>query len=387
MPDDATARHAEVISIDEQRAARRSSPDGRPRCAALTADGRACRNYAVEDGRCRVHALDRGPAADRAATPPAPDPEGDAARARVDAEVSRRGWAPAVDALEALREVSGDRFLDHVREAAAFLRRRLTGDYSIDEYGFDEDLTSSVLMPLLRPLHRHYWRVSSHGVEHLPREDGALVVANHAGTLPFDALIARLDILEHTGRHARELGADLVFKTPLVGPYSRKTGATLASGDDAHRLLSSGELVAVWPEGFKGIGKPWKDRYKLQRFGRGGFVATALRAQVPIIPTAIVGSEEIYPMIYDLRVVARLLGLPYFPVVPQMFALPILGPLALLPLPSKWVVEYGEPIDTSRFGPDAADDPMAVFDLTDHVRDTIQQMLYRNLMGRRSVFL
>jgi 1-acyl-sn-glycerol-3-phosphate acyltransferase len=172
-----------------------------------------------------------------------------------------------------------------------------------------------------------------------------------------------------------------------VGPLGRKTGATLASGDDADRLLASGEMVAVWPEGFKGIGKPWKDRYKLQRFGRGGFVATALRAQVPIVPTAIVGSEEIYPMIYDLRVVARLLGFPYFPVVPQMFALPVLGPIALLPLPSKWIIEYGEPIDTTEYGPEAAEDPMAVFDLTDRVRDTIQQMLYRNLMGRRSVFL
>jgi 1-acyl-sn-glycerol-3-phosphate acyltransferase len=213
------------------------------------------------------------------------------------------------------------------------------------------------------------------------------VVANHAGTLPADALITRLDILDQTGRHARELAADLVFRTPFVGEFARKTGATLASGDDADRLLASGELVAVWPEGFKGIGKPWKDRYKLQRFGRGGFVATALRAQVPIVPTAIVGSEEIYPLLYDLRLVARLFGLPYFPIVPQMFALPVLGPLALLPLPSKWIIEYGEPIDTSAYGPDAADDPMAVFDLTDQVRDRIQQMLYRNLMGRRSVFL
>jgi 1-acyl-sn-glycerol-3-phosphate acyltransferase len=388
MPNDATAREAEVISMDEQRAARRSGPGGRPRCAALTNDGRPCRNYAVEDGRCRVHAVAATPApvvtedARRAA-----DPDGDTARARIDAEVARRGWAPAVDALEALRDVSGERFLDHVREAAGFLRRRLTGDYTIDEYGFDVDLTESIMMPLLRPLHRHYWRVSSHGIENLPTEDGALVVANHAGTLPFDAMITRLDILEHTGRHARELGADLVFKTPFVGPLGRKTGATLASGDDADRLLTSGEMVAVWPEGFKGIGKPWKDRYKLQRFGRGGFVATALRAQVPIVPTAIVGSEEIYPLIYDLRIVARLLGFPYFPVVPQMFALPVLGPLALLPLPSKWIIEYGDPIDTTEYGREAADDPMAVFDLTDRVRDTIQQMLYRNLMGRRSVFL
>jgi 1-acyl-sn-glycerol-3-phosphate acyltransferase len=389
--------HAQVISIAEQRAARdaRASGDagGRSRCAALTAEDRPCRNYAVQDGFCRVHAVreptpDAGDAVDAAEATGTVDDrahqrEVHDARARIDREVARRGWAPAVDALEALRDATGDAWLDHLRGAAAFLRRRVTGDYSIDEFGFDEDLTTNVLMPLLRPLHAHYWRVASHGIEHVPTTSGGLVVANHAGTLPADALIT----LDQTGRHARELGADLVFRTPFVGEFARKTGATLASGDDADRLLTSGELVAVWPEGFKGIGKPWKDRYKLQRFGRGGFVATALRAQVPIIPTAIVGSEEIYPLLYDLRIVARLLGLPYFPIVPQMFALPVLGPLALLPLPSKWVIEYGEPIDTSGYGPDAADDPMAVFDLTDQVRDRIQQMLYRNLMGRRSVFL
>jgi 1-acyl-sn-glycerol-3-phosphate acyltransferase len=393
---DVSGSEAQVISIAEQRAARQArGPAGaatRVRCSATTAEGRACRNYAVEGGYCRVHAAREQPVASAPASAgPAPDRaqerEVAAARRRIDREVARRGWAPAVDALAALRDATGDASLDHVRDMAAFLRRRVTGDYRIDEFGFDEDLTSSVLMPLLRPLHSHYWRVSSHGTEHLPEVGGGLVVANHAGTLPADALITRLDILDQTGRHARELAADLVFRTPFVGEFARKTGATLASGDDADRLLASGELVAVWPEGFKGVGKPWKDRYKLQRFGRGGFVATALRAQVPIVPTAIVGSEEIYPLLYDLRLVARIFGFPYFPVVPQMFALPVLGPLALLPLPSKWIIEYGEPIDTSGYGPDAADDPMAVFDLTDQVRDRIQQMLYRNLMGRRSVFL
>jgi 1-acyl-sn-glycerol-3-phosphate acyltransferase len=392
---DVPSSDAQVISIAEQRAARdaRGAPvggAGRARCAARTAEGRACRNYAVMDGVCRVHTV-RAPST----PPPAREPLGDRtstreaaeARSRLDREVARRGWAPAVDALEALRDATGDAWLDHLRGTASFLRRRLTGDYRIDEFGFDEDLTTNVLMPLLRPLHAHYWRVSSSGIGHVPHAGGGLVVANHAGTLPADALITRLDILDQTGRHARELAADLVFRTPFVGEFARKTGATLASGGDADRLLASGELVAVWPEGFKGVGKPWKDRYKLQRFGRGGFVATALRAQVPIVPTAIVGSEEIYPLLFDLRLVARTLGLPYFPIVPQMFALPLLGPLALLPLPSKWIIEYGEPIDTTAYGPDAADDPMAVFDLTDQVRDRIQQMLYRNLMGRRSVFL
>ncbi|GGI05649.1 lysophospholipid acyltransferase family protein [Egicoccus halophilus] len=420
----AASRDADVISIAEQRAARsRATGVARERCAATTADGRPCRNYAVDQGRCRVHAprpaattdadpgvdpgVDPGadPGVDPGADPGASDDAGHAtssgararirraddeaarAAARVAREAQKRGWQPPVDALGALHEVAGASWTDHLREGAAFLRRRLTGDYEVDEFGFDEDLTNSVLMPLVRPLHRHWWRVASHGAANVPSSGGGLVVANHAGTLPADALITRLDILEQTGRHARELAADLALRTPFVGPFARKTGATLASGPDADRLLERGELVAVWPEGFKGVGKPWRDRYRLQRFGRGGFVATALRAQVPIVPTAIVGSEEIYPLLYDLRVVARLFGLPYFPIVPQLFALPVLGPLALLPLPSKWVIEYGEPIDTSAYGPEAADDPMVVFELTDHVRDTIQRMLHRNLMGRRSVFL
>jgi 1-acyl-sn-glycerol-3-phosphate acyltransferase len=223
------------------------------------------------------------------------------------------------------------------------------------------------------------------GLEHVPSDSGALIVANHAGTLPFDAIMTKVALLdEHPAhRHLRELAADLALRVPIIGPLARKTGNTLAHNDDAIRLLGAGELVGVWPEGFKGIGKLYRDRYKLQRFGRGGFVEVALRAQVPIIPVAIVGAEEIYPMIANARVLARLFGLPYFPIT---WTFPLLGPLGMVPLPSRWVIDFGEPIDTARFGPEAAEDPMTVFELTDRVRDTIQQMLYRNLMGRRSIF-
>jgi 1-acyl-sn-glycerol-3-phosphate acyltransferase len=144
-----------------------------------------------------------------------------------------------------------------------------------------------------------------------------------------------------------------------------------------------GELVGVWPEGFKGIGKPYGDRYKLQRFGRGGFVGAALRARVPIIPCSIVGAEEIYPMVGNARTLARVLGLPYFPITPTW---PLLGPLGAVPLPSKWYIEFGDPIETSSLDPDGAEDPMLVFNLTDQVRETIQQTLYRLLLQRRSVF-
>ena len=270
-------------------------------------------------------------------------------------------------------------------DALAFLRRRLTGDYAVDEFGFDADLTDNVVLPLLRPLYRTWFRVETTGLHHVPDEGGALVVANHSGTVPLDALMTSVALHDDhpAHRYLRMLGADLVFRMPVVGQLSRKHGSTLACTADAERLLTAGELVGVWPEGFKGIGKPFADRYKLQRFGRGGFVSAALRTGKPIIPCSIVGAEETYPKIADVPALARLLNLPYFPVTPTF---PLLGPLGAVPLPSKWLIEFGEPLSTAELGPDAADDPMLVFNLADQVRETIQLTLYRLLGRRRNAF-
>lgn len=272
-----------------------------------------------------------------------------------------------------------------VARGLAYLRRRLTGDYTVDEFGFDEDYTLNVHLPALRPFYRTWFRVETRGIENIPDTGGALLVANHSGTIAFDSLMTQVAVHdEHPkARHLRMLGADLVFSTPFVGSMARRSGTTLAGNSDAQRLLSGGHLVGVWPEGFKGIGKPFTERYKLQRFGRGGFVAAALRAGVPIVPVSIVGAEEIYPILGDVPALARLLGMPYAPVTATW---PLLGPLGLIPLPSKWLIEFGPPIDTSGYGPEAADDPMLVFDLTDQVRETIQQTLYSLLMQRRSIF-
>jgi 1-acyl-sn-glycerol-3-phosphate acyltransferase len=270
-------------------------------------------------------------------------------------------------------------------DALAFARRRLAGDYTVDEFGFDTDLTESLLLPALRPLYQRWFRVQPIGLHHVPSEGGALVVANHSGTLPLDALMLAVALHDDhpAGRHLRMLAADLVFRAPVIGALARKQGGTLACNPDAERLLAAGELVGVWPEGFKGIGKSFRDRYKLQRFGRGGFVSAALRTGVPIIPCAVVGAEETYPKIGDIRPLARLLGVPYVPVTPTF---PLLGPLGLIPLPSKWYIEFGEPIRTGDLGPDAADDPMTVFNLNDQVRETIQHTLYRLLSQRRNPF-
>jgi 1-acyl-sn-glycerol-3-phosphate acyltransferase len=281
--------------------------------------------------------------------------------------------------------ISPDDVERHLASLLSFVRRRVTGDYTVDDFGFDEDFTRHFYLPVLHPLYRSWFRVEVRGIANIPAEGGGLVVANHSGTIAMDSLMTQVAVHdEHPAhRHLRMLGADLVFQTPVVGPVARKSGSTLAATADAERLLSSGELCGVWPEGFKGVGKPFSERYKLQRFGRGGFVAAALRTGVPIIPCSIVGAEEIYPIIGNMKTVARLFGAPYAPITPTW---PLLGPLGLIPLPSKWIIEFGSPVETADLGPNAADDPMLVFDLTDQVRETIQQTLYSLLMQRRSVF-
>jgi 1-acyl-sn-glycerol-3-phosphate acyltransferase len=273
-----------------------------------------------------------------------------------------------------------------IASIADFVRKRMTGDYTVDEFGFDEHLNEAILLPLLRGLFRHWFRVEVSGIEHLPRQGAGLVVANHAGVLPFDGLMASVAVHDHhpAKRDLRLLAADMVFDMPVMGQLARKAGHTMACTSDAHRLLAAGHLTAVFPEGYKGLGKHFRDRYKLQRFGRGGFVSAALRAKAPIIPCSIVGSEEIYPMIADVKLLARVLGLPYFPVTPLF---PLAGPAGLVPLPSKWHIQFGEPIFTDEYDEYAAEDPMVTFELTDQVRETIQQTLYQLLANRGNMFL
>jgi len=277
----------------------------------------------------------------------------------------------------------GVRWPASVEDTVAYARSRVRGDYAVDEFGFDPEFTTNVFLPLLRPLAHDWFRVEVKGVENLPTEGAALLVSNHAGTLPLDAMVLQSVVFDEIGRHVRTLGADLVFKTAYSNDLARKTGTTLACQEDADRLLTTDQLVGVFPEGFKGLGKTYRDRYKLQRFGRGGFVSAAIRAQVPIVPISIVGSEEIYPLLSRAPTLARALGVPYFPVTPLF---PWFGVLGMIPLPSKWIIQFGEGIATDELPAGAAEDPMVVFEVTDQVRETIQHALYALLMDRRSTF-
>ncbi len=325
--------------------------------------------------------------------PPAPAPTpgpAPAASATSNTTTRDRGVGdgiPVTDWLQAFttasKEIFGEDWEPRLAEFLAFLRRRVTGDYAVDEYGFDAEITERFFYSAIRPIAEKWFRVEVRGADNIPSEGGALVVSNHSGTVPVDGLVTGVSIHDHTGRHLRPLGADLVFRLPIIGEIARKAGATLACNADAERMLRGGELVGVWPEGFKGIGKPYSERYKLQRFGRGGFVSAAMRTGVPIVPCSVVGAEEIYPLVGNIPSLARLLGVPYIPITPLF---PLLGPLGLVPLPSKWLIEFGEPIRTDSYDEGAADDPMLVFNVTDQVRETIQQTLYTLLMQRRSVF-
>jgi 1-acyl-sn-glycerol-3-phosphate acyltransferase len=270
-------------------------------------------------------------------------------------------------------------------EAAEFVRRRAAGEYEVDESGFDPDFNASIVMPAALALYRQWFHVRMQGLENVPGSGAALIVANHSGVLPLDAIMLQAGVYdEHPcRRHLRLLGADLMYALPFLSTAARKSGHVPADPAEAERLLGAGELVGVFPEGFKGIGKPFSERYRLQRFGRGGFAVSAMRAGVPIIPCAIVGAEEIYPMIGNSEPMARLLGLPYFPVTPLF---PWLGLVGAVPLPSNWIIEFCDPVPTDGFTEDQQDDPETVSGLAEKVKDTIQRKLYELLAERGPAF-
>ena len=271
------------------------------------------------------------------------------------------------------------------RESLDAIMRRLGGGYEEDDFGLDEEFAEAAL-PFLEFLYDHWWRIQVEGVTNVPAHGRALLVANHAGILPWDAAMIAVALQrEHPlPRYPRFTVLDWAFELPYFSVAIRKLGGVPASPYNALRLLEQEELVAVFPEGTNGTQKLYRDRYRLRRFGRGGFVEIALRTGAPIVPVAIVGSEEIHPKLADAPLLARLAGMPFFPVTPTF---PALGPLGAVPLPSRWRMEFCEPIDLSEFGPEAATDRALVFELSEHVRELIQQRVWENLAKRRSAFL
>jgi 1-acyl-sn-glycerol-3-phosphate acyltransferase len=255
---------------------------------------------------------------------------------------------------------------------------------AVDEFGRDPHVAAKA-EPLLEFLYKSYFRVDARGLGHIPDAGRALIVVNHSGTLPYDgAMIMHAVKREHaTAREVRPLVEDFVFHFPYLGTLMNRIGGVRACPENAERLLEQDQLVAVFPEGIKGIGKLYRERYQLQRFGRGGFIKLALKSDAPIIPTAVVGAEEIHPMLTRVTWLAKSFGIPYLPVTPTF---PLLGPLGLLPLPSKWFIVFGEPLYfNAEYGAEGANDRILVNKLAEQVRSKIQLMIDGLLKERRSV--
>jgi 1-acyl-sn-glycerol-3-phosphate acyltransferase len=249
--------------------------------------------------------------------------------------------------------------------------------------GFDPGFATAA-EPLLGFLYDRWWRVTATGTEHVPHAGRALVVANHAGVLPWEAAMMAM-ALRRGGirRDPRFLVLDWTFGVPWASVVIRRNGGVPASASDTLRLLQQDHLVMVFPEGAKAVGKPWSERYRLQRFGRGGFVEMALRTGAPLIPCAVVGSEEIYPKLGELPGVAKMLGAPSVAITPTF---PLLGPLGVIPLPARWRIAFGPPIDLSSLGPEAADDRATVLEIAEDVQSRVQAMVLDNLIERQGAF-
>jgi 1-acyl-sn-glycerol-3-phosphate acyltransferase len=298
--------------------------------------------------------------------------------------------------FEKLRSVAGDLLdLDTWKGAwfianqmaqlqANTLQRRLHGEYETDEWGMDPEVLEAVT-PFFEFLYRKYWRVTMTGLEHVPDTGRALFVVNHSGQLPFDgAMLASGVKLDHPrNRLVRTMFASWFPTLPFAAPLLVKCGQVLATEDNGVRLLENEELVSVFPEGYKGVGKLYKERYQLARFGRGGFIRMALKTRSPILPLAVVGAEETYISIAKSDVMAKLIGFPYFPITPTF---PLLGPLGVIPMPTKWYIDIGEPIPLDGYNSRADQNLMLVSQLTDQVRGVVQKMINERLAQRKSVF-
>jgi 1-acyl-sn-glycerol-3-phosphate acyltransferase len=255
----------------------------------------------------------------------------------------------------------------------------------VDEWGRSEHLRE-LLRSVYDPIYRHWFRAEWEGLEHIPREGGALLVSNHAGAIPSDAPTIMHGIETELGRPVYGLADELFKKMPLVNIYWQRLGGVQAHPDNAYRLLrEQGQLVLIFPEGSKGPGKLYTERYQLRRFGRGGFVQTALRAGVPIVPIAVVGAEESMPIVYKSGALAKLLGLPYFPITANMLAFgPVLGAVTYFPAKFKLrvlpPVTFDEPPDQPRYS------RSRVMDMSEAIRQQIQDALHDMLRHRASVW-
>jgi 1-acyl-sn-glycerol-3-phosphate acyltransferase len=267
---------------------------------------------------------------------------------------------------------------DALKAMVEAVRETMPEPSTLPDHGFDLAFLDRTA-PALAFLWSRYFRVRLVGLENLPASGAALLVSNHSGGLPYDGamLIHACHALHPAHRALRPLVATFAFRSSWIRPLVARIGGVRASMRNALDLCERGQLVGVFPEGLRGVGKPYRERYRLTHFGRGGFVRLAHAAQAPIIPVAIVGAEETHPVVAKLTRIARPLGLPYIPITPTF---PLLGPLGLLPVPAKWSIRIGPAISPP---PSQAEDD--TLEVAEQVRTAIDQMIAELLLARRSI--
>ncbi len=291
-------------------------------------------------------------------------------------------------------EVVEKGFFDFFRDLAARrrergrmgrLRRSLRSrGHEVDDFGFDPIYWQEI-QTRIRYLYDTWWRVETSGIENIPASGRGVVVANHSGMLPWDAIMLREAVqIEHPyQRDLRPLIEDFAYGLPYLSAFLRRIGIARADRRNAERLLNEEKLVAVFPEGARGAAKLYADRYRIQRFGRAGAIRLALATGSPVIPAAIVGGEEIHPVLAKSDLLAKWFGLPVFPLTPTF---PWFGPAGILPLPSKWYIRFGEPLDLGSKGSIDPEDEIRMNQLNEDLRQGIQKMVHDVLRERRSVW-
>jgi 1-acyl-sn-glycerol-3-phosphate acyltransferase len=253
----------------------------------------------------------------------------------------------------------------------------------VDEWGRSEHVRE-VARRVYDPLYRHWFRAEWDGLENIPKTGGALLVSNHSGAIPADAPAIMHGIETELERPVYGLAEHLFKAMPVIGTMWARSGGVAAHPDNAYRLMrEQGQLALVFPEGTKGTGKLYRDRYKLSRFGRGGFVEIAMRAGVPIVPIAVVGSEETMPIVAKSSALAKALGVPYVPITANML---LLGPLGMIPFPAKLKLRVLEPVHFDVAADQERYSRSRVMDESEAIRVKIQDTLYDMLRARKSIW-
>jgi 1-acyl-sn-glycerol-3-phosphate acyltransferase len=251
--------------------------------------------------------------------------------------------------------------------------------HGADPFGLDREVRELVA-PAFRFLHERYWRVEVAGAQHVPAEGPVLLVANHSGALPFDGAMIVTSVEKERGRAVRFLYDRFVEALPPLDTFYRKVGGAVASRENAHELLRLGEPVLLFPEGISGVAKPFSERYRLRPFSPG-FARLSMALDAPVVPVAVVGAEEIYPLVGRAEGVGKALGMPYLPITPFF---PLLGLLGALPLPTKWFIHFGKPVRLAATNEESS--YLLARSEAMRVRRRLQAMVTRLVSRRRSVF-